>query len=381
MNKLFNSKIIHIVLGKANPNRLNGVNKVAYNLANNQSILSANVEIWGLTDDTNAQADYDRNFKLRLFKKFKNPFKLDTQLKEKIKKEPSNSIFHIHGAFVPVFFSLSRYLKKEDKSYVYTPHGSYNFIALNRSPIQKRVYKYLFEDYILKNASTIHLIGQSELEATKKFTKIRKLILIPNGQDFIEKYNTESKLIFGFMGRIDIYTKGLDLLIKAFYIYINKHEGKAKLKIIGDGGEITDLRKLVAQLNLEDKIEFTGAKFGDEKIEILSGLCAFYHTSRNEGLPGAVLEASVLGVPCVVSEETNMASYISSRNAGIALKNNTIENIVESMIEMERIYENGEIKKLSANAKLMVKEDFSWTNISRQFFKVYSECILSTQKL
>jgi len=40
--------IIHLVLGKANPNRMNGVNKVANQLATTMTNLNKEVELWGI---------------------------------------------------------------------------------------------------------------------------------------------------------------------------------------------------------------------------------------------------------------------------------------------------------------------------------------------
>ena len=45
-------EIIHIVLGKANPDRMNGVNKVVYQLATKQADFGEKVAVWGITNDT-----------------------------------------------------------------------------------------------------------------------------------------------------------------------------------------------------------------------------------------------------------------------------------------------------------------------------------------
>ncbi|MBK7805817.1 MAG: hypothetical protein IPJ51_05910 [Saprospiraceae bacterium] len=44
-------EIIHIVLGKANPERMNGVNKVVFQLATKQAESGRNVSVWGITKD------------------------------------------------------------------------------------------------------------------------------------------------------------------------------------------------------------------------------------------------------------------------------------------------------------------------------------------
>ena len=68
-------EIIHIILGKANPERMNGVNKVVYQLATQQSHSGRDVKVWGITK--NISHDYGvRNFETRLFQAKTNIFGL-----------------------------------------------------------------------------------------------------------------------------------------------------------------------------------------------------------------------------------------------------------------------------------------------------------------
>ena len=88
-------EIIHIVLGKANPDRLNGVNKVVYNMASEQSKAGKSVQVWGITP--NPVHDYpERNFKTLLFQEERFHFFMPRALKEAILGN-KNTIFHING--------------------------------------------------------------------------------------------------------------------------------------------------------------------------------------------------------------------------------------------------------------------------------------------
>ena len=69
-------EIIHLILGKANPDRMNGVNKVVYQLTTQQAIAGRKVSIWGISKNT--EHNYgERNFETRLFQAFRNPIKID----------------------------------------------------------------------------------------------------------------------------------------------------------------------------------------------------------------------------------------------------------------------------------------------------------------
>jgi hypothetical protein len=129
-------EIIHIILGKANPNRMNGVNKVVNSIATFQTKLGHNVNVWGITK--NAIHDYpERNYKTVLFKQ-KSKFFLPKGLRNKINNQSAETIFHFHGGFIPQYILIVRHILKIGAKYVFTPHGSYNSIAMERSNLKKK---------------------------------------------------------------------------------------------------------------------------------------------------------------------------------------------------------------------------------------------------
>ncbi|MBK7967157.1 MAG: hypothetical protein IPK10_19045 [Bacteroidetes bacterium] len=130
-------KVIHVVLGKANPNRMNGVNKVAHQLALSLYSFKVPVEIWGITR-TPSNPVYARPFPTKLFRAQPIYRDLDPALILAISKESKGTIFHIHGAFIHDFYKLSRLLKEFNFEYVYTPHGAFNKIALEKSKWLKK---------------------------------------------------------------------------------------------------------------------------------------------------------------------------------------------------------------------------------------------------
>ncbi|MDE5424097.1 glycosyltransferase family 4 protein [Ancylomarina sp. DW003] len=364
--------IVHIILGKANPNRMNGVNKVVYQLANAQSGIGEKVEVWGITKNPNSSSDYSREFHLRLFKKHRNSFEIDTRLLKAIEAEEQTSIFHLHGGFIPEMYVLGQILSRNNRAYVFTPHGSYNILALRKSYFLKKIYLNFFEKTLLKKAEYVHLIGQSEIDSMDALHLEAKRVLIPNGQileqeTVIEDLFDSPEVSFGFMGRFTVYTKGLDLLLKGFQLYKNKYRGSGKLKLIGAGGEEKKIKKLVSDLNLSDSVIFMGAKYGDEKKSCLQDLTGFFHPSRNEGMPGAVLEASALGVPCVVSKATNLMDYVVDYHAGFGLKNNSPEYIANAMVKLELRKKSGSIAVMVYNAQRMIAEEFDWKIIAKRF--------------
>jgi len=366
--------IIHVVLGKANPNRMNGVNKVVNSLAEHQSLLGYQVSVWGITK-TLVHNYPDRSYQTQLFKDA-GKFRVSRELKNAIKNLKGDVTFHFHGGFIPQFFMVSRLLKKHNLPYIFTPHGAYNKVALEKSRLKKKVFIKFFESFLAKNAKAIHVIGESEIDGTKSLFGEVPCKLIPNGQEKLECGIDDSKIgnmnpVFGFVGRLDKRTKGLDLLLKGFAEYLGNAGAQAELWLIGDGPDRNDLEQLARDLNIEEQMTFFGAKYGTEKNELMAKINFLCLTSRNEGLPGVVLEAAAAGTPSIVSKETNMGTYITQANAGFVLETNTPNHIAKAMSEAESTMNNGGYELQSNAAQQMIAQVFNWSSIATQHIELY----------
>ena len=372
-------KIVHIILGKANPQRMNGVNKVVYELATNQANNNTSVEVWGMAKDT--EHNYpERNFKTRLFQAFKNPFKVDSKMIDAMKNE-KNTIFHFHGGFIPVFSSLAKRMKDLNIPFVLTPHGAYNTIAMEKSKLRKKIYFTLFEKHVVNNAAYIHSIGKSEVEGLSLIYPNTKSILIPYGFDTnIEMpYGpSDSKFVVGFCGRIDVYTKGLNELIEGFAMF-RKNVSNAELWMIGDGDERGDLEQLAKDKGVEDSVIFYGSKYGNEKIGLLSKCHVYAAPSRNEGLPAAVLEAASIGIPCMVTEATNTGDSIREFDAGAVIAPTANSSVYDGLVLLhERMKEQKSREQLSDNSRRMINEVYNWKNVLSRFDALYHKAGLTT---
>ena len=363
-------EIIHIVLGKANPDRMNGVNKVVYQLVTNQINFNVKASVWGITNDLNNNYE-ERNFETQLFLKQRNPFAFSQELKTAIIQKKDQAVFHLHGGWIPVFYSLAKLMNKYQIKFVLTPHGAYNTIAMKRSSWLKKIYFSLFEKKILQKTSKIHCIGKSEVIGLNLIFKNEVSILLPYGYENSKKVaplnSTNPAIVFGFIGRLDIYTKGLDTLLEAFEKF-HKKQPDAQLWIVGDSKEKSILKKQIKEKSLENSVILYGSKFGAEKETLLQKMDVFVHPSRNEGLPLSVIEAASFGKPCIVTDATNIGDLIVDCKAGITIYSQSSELLNEAMEELFFDWKNPmEFSKIQNNALKMVEETYSWKKIITQF--------------
>lgn len=364
-------EIIHLILGKANPNRMNGVNKVVYQLATQQAAAGKNVAVWGITKDLTINYE-QRNFNTLLFQAYSNPFKIGKALKDAI-LEKRTAVFHLHGGWIPVYACLTRFFANHGISYVLTPHGAYNTIAMERSNFRKKIYFQLFEKPLLNSAKRVHAIGESEVEGLAKIYPNDKSFLMPYGFNAADQktkpLEKNTPFTIGFIGRLDIYTKGLDLMIDAFAEF-QKTYPNSRLWIIGDSDERAELEASIAEKQIKN-VTLWGAKFGLEKNELLHQMHTFVHASRNEGLPASVLEAANMGIPCIVTKATNVGSFITAYKAGIAIPNEDTKALTTAFETLYKYREKKWLCLLAENAKRMVDEAFNWNILVQKFDKLY----------
>lgn len=365
-------KIIHILQGKANPDTMNGVNKVVHHLATEQLRLGHEVEVWGITA-TPEIIRHKHDYPLRLFSATKGRFFLSNELNFAIDSiKVKHLVAHLHSVFLPELFAASRRLKKNKIPWVLSPHSGYNPNSMKKNKMAKAIYMKFFEKQLITGATRIHAIGANEVADIQRLDALADVVLIPNGQSFDEVVHSSvacnepsERPVFGFCGRLARDHKGLDLLIKGFAHY-KKSGGKGALWLIGDGPDKILLIKLAEKEGISKSIRFLGAMFGDNKLSIMKQMDVFVHTSRWEGMPTATLESAALGKPLLISEETNMGDYVRRYGNGIVLDDNTPTIIAETMAVFSQLFNAGKIQVMGDKSIKLIEDELNWPVIAEK---------------
>jgi len=187
--------------------------------------------------------------------------------------------------------------------------------------------------------------------------------VIPNG---IEKALLDYQIKKGsyvlFIGRLDIFHKGLDMLFEAL-------KGlDIQLVIAGKGRDEDKVRSLSEGL----ASEFVGFVEGEKKIETIRKAKFLVMPSRYEGQPLVSLESAALGKPILVSDIDEL-SFVVKNGFGISFRLNDIKDLREKLLFLwkrdDLLIEMG--KKGREFAK-----DFVWEKIAER----YEKFLLSVKK-
>lgn len=360
-----NYKIFHIVAGKANPNTMNGVNKVVDALATEQTKMGLDVTVVGVANNTIKRHYPIYNY--ILFKK--HPLRIycpKKVIKYLLGRSDKNTVFHFHSVFQLWYLPLIKALKHEGYTHIiYTPHGGLSDGAMKG--FKKHLFFHLYESRILRESECVHILGTKTEDNLLIRNYAKKVVCIPNGITPIGKYeHIEIEPTIGFLGRISCYHKGLDILIPAFAKY-KIQGGHARLVLAGDGPDVDKVKSMIMEYDLEDSVNMIGVVYDEEKWNFLKKCSAHIAPSRFEGIPTSCLESAAVGCVQLVDELTNLGEFIRRYKAGIVIGVPSVESLSRMLIEFDKIYANRKLyMEYRQNAIYMIEKELNWNCITKR---------------
>lgn len=293
-------------------------------------------------------------------------------------------MIHMHEYRTLQNLIVHHYAKKYGTPYVLQTRGS--MVRIMTKVKLKQLYDILWGYRLLRDASKVVALTQIEAEQYKSMgVSPDKIEIVPNGIDLAEFENlpprgefrkkwgiNNSQKIVLFLSRIH-KIKGPDLLAKAFATLV-KDYNNIQLVIAGpDDGYLLSLKKLIADLEISDKVLFTGSLYGQEKLKAYVDADVYVLPSVYETFPVAVLEACACGTPVILTDRCGIAGMIDGQ-AGLVVPYDK-EQLQQALLHM--LDDDKMRLRFGEKGKLLVREKFNWENIIKQVVSIYESCISS----
>jgi len=291
--------------------------------------------------------------------------------------QPDLIVFHSVYIFTQALISYQAHRRKIP--YIITPHGSLTQKVQQVNPVKKLIGNFFIFKKMVKNAAGIHCLTENEAIDTKKWHS--SVFIVGNGIDLpptemVKPKQVKQQLNFGFLGRLDIHHKGLDLLLEACAISQEKLRN-AQVKVSLYGPDISGSKEKITQLinkyQIQDLVVLKEPVWGKEKQQVWQEIDLFLHTSRFEGHPMAVLEALANEIPCLLTPGTNVAEEVATTGAGWAVTENTPTAIAHGLVNVIE-HKNELLAKGKAGRKL-IENKYTWDKIGVQTLKEYQKII------
>jgi glycosyltransferase involved in cell wall biosynthesis len=225
-----------------------------------------------------------------------------------------------------------------------TKAAGYRYAIVSQSAV---VYWWPADDFadrlakVHDDATATYFVSQANVELSRRQfgSPLRNAKVVRN--PFNVRYDacppwpedSPVELALAFVARLDIISKGHDLLLDALS-RPRWRERSIKVSFVGTGPHERALRRMVDQLSLKS-VEFVGQK-GDIE-EIWRHHHALVLGSRFEGMPLVVVEAMLCGRPCIVTNVGGNAELIRDGSNGYLAPAATVDFIDEAL---NRAWEN-----------------------------------------
>ncbi|HIF9256673.1 glycosyltransferase family 4 protein [Photobacterium damselae] len=169
---------------------------------------------------------------------------------------------------------------------------------------------------------------------------------------------------------------GVEYAIRAFHkFYESKFYDNSKLIILGEGGELERLQKLVNEFKLSNYIEFKGAVNRKVCLEYISRAKSSLVPSIPVGIyieatSLTMLESLALKTPLIASNIGGMKEVLDGKDAAFLVEPENIEDIYLSFIEISK----GNYINKVANGFELIKSGYTstqWLNKHIEFYSKY----------
>ncbi|RLE94663.1 MAG: glycosyltransferase family 1 protein [Thermoprotei archaeon] len=232
-------------------------------------------------------------------------------------------------------------------------------------------------DYMMREVSRVFMLLPEKIIKIPNAIELEDIETSSPGSGFKEKYALPHEKIIMFVGRL-VYEKGLDLLIEAFNILVNKSKrDDIKLVIAGDGPMREYLISMVYKYGLENKVYFTGRIDDNELFSLMKVSYVGVFPSRYEPFGIAVLEAMACGLPVIVPNYGGPNEVVEHGVEGFKVFLNPCE-IAERIAQL---LDNVDLRNsMSVNARKKIRNLYTWDKIARFTLGIYRSVLKEVSK-
>jgi glycosyltransferase involved in cell wall biosynthesis len=280
-------------------------------------------------------------------------------------------IFHLHSVFYLPNYSVAQYLKKRNIPYIHTPHDSYSKESMRENRLLKSIYIKAFDKSVMDGARTVHAITLEGAKSISQYTTNTNIKLITNfvpETPQVEKMEIKKQLCF--IGRMDIYQKGIDLMLESFSEFIKYAPGTSFVLVgLYLDHEITALNALLEKFHLNSsQVKVMGKVSAVEKYQILSESYAYFQLSRFEGFGLSIVEALSMAKPVIISDNVPIHEVIHKYEAGYIAS-----DAQQALTGIKEIFElhPQQYKEICTNAYRCYQENFNPELITKQLLTMY----------
>ena len=266
---------------------------------------------------------------------------------------------HLHSSKAGVLGRVAARIAAPDARVLYSPHG---LSFLRRDVSRMKQYAYLnFERIAAHIGGTIVACSGSELAEIREKVRAKSAVLVENGVNAAEipprRTRDDHKVVIGMSGRASFQKNH-----EAFVRLADALHG-ADVEFLWIGGDAAEIPDPVQRRAVVCSGWVTRAR----ALALTSELDIYVQTSRWEGMPVALIEAQVAGIPAVVTDVVGNRDVVIHGVTGYVASNADEMTAYLSLLRDDRQLR----EEMGAAARQRAIQRFSMNAIFRQWRGLY----------
>lgn len=222
--------------------------------------------------------------------------------------------------------------------------------------------------------TTAHMVDSNHLQVIANGIELSQWQ--PNhdaGMQVRRELGIEREFLWLAAGRLEP-VKDYPTLLRAFASL----REPAVLAIAGAGPGEPALRRLVHELGIESRVRFLG--FQADLARFMQATDGFVLSSRWEGLPVAVIEASACALPTVATAVPGTTEVVRNGETGLLAPGSNPHALAEAMLKLMHMQPE-ERRALGIRAQQLAHESYSLTHVLDQWEVVYARLLSQKARL
>jgi glycosyltransferase involved in cell wall biosynthesis len=327
----------------------------------------------------------------------KNPTLFIKILQYRFKKRQEKSLKLINNQNISLIhahcFESVKVWAEKDIKIVFTNHykGSlYNEYIRHLPGFNNDIFKEYFlrvERDAIKRANLItfpsksakNLLISDFLDLTNIIESKSKIVysgiedLLPGNIEYNSYFSLKDKnLVLNIANHIP--AKGIDITIRAFKELLRANPNLKLVNIGMSGSETDNLKKLVVNLNIEDKVSFRGVISHNELLSMIKKSIAIIHTPTSFVFDLVILEAMSLLTPIIALDSNGLREVLGDDHP-LYVRINKDKNEVNLCFDPYILNNIDELYKIAEISRNRFLELFTIEKMCNNYMSIYEELI------
>jgi glycosyltransferase involved in cell wall biosynthesis len=280
-------------------------------------------------------------------------------------------VVHAHGYKADIYTYLA--LRGSNTALVSTCHTWYDTDRL--VSLYGKVDRLVLRKYA-RVVAVSEEVRQRLLQAGVREEKIR---MVRNGIDLrpfdgaVPCPLEGSGPVVGLVGRL-AWEKGVDIFLAAAARVLVEFP-ETRFVVVGEGPDREKLERLIDELKIRKSVSMLGRR--DDMPSVYAALDVMVSSSRQEGLPMAILEGMASGRALIATAVGEVPTVVLDEKTGVVVPPENAELVAGAIAGLLR--DPAKRARLGSAARQLIEDEYSAARMTADYLRVYDEAIAASR--